>query len=129
VFGATLIIIIVCSIPLGVYSAIHPKSIFTKIVMVGSSIGISIPVFLTAIMLMYVFSIELGWLPSYGRGDTAKLPERQSRHVQLYRVYAVLGDGVGGTKSPRIMFRHILPNCLVTHSGYLYRTGGKCHHV
>ncbi|MCG6416965.1 ABC transporter permease, partial [Vibrio fluvialis] len=32
---------------------------------------ISIPVFLTAIMLMYVFSIDLPWLPSYGRGDTA----------------------------------------------------------
>lgn len=71
-FGATLIII-VFSIPLGVYSAIHPKSLFTKIVMAGSSIGISIPVFLTAIMLMYVFSIELGWLPSYGRGETVNL--------------------------------------------------------
>ncbi len=70
VFGATLIIICL-SIPLGVYSAIHPKSFFTKLVMAGSSIGISIPVFLTAIMLMYVFSIELGWLPSFGRGETA----------------------------------------------------------
>lgn len=44
VFGATLIII-VFSIPLGVYSAIHPKSLFTKIVMAGSSIGISIGLF------------------------------------------------------------------------------------
>ncbi|MDW1813894.1 ABC transporter permease, partial [Vibrio sp. Vb2362] len=72
VFGATLIII-VFSIPLGVYSAIHPKSVFTKFVMAMSSVGISIPVFLTAIMLMYVFSIELGWLPSYGRGETANV--------------------------------------------------------
>lgn len=69
VFGAT-VLIIVLSIPLGVYSAIHPKSWFSKAVMAFSSIGISIPVFLTAIMLMYVFSIELGWLPSYGRGET-----------------------------------------------------------
>ncbi|TEW54632.1 ABC transporter permease [Psychromonas sp. RZ22] len=69
VFGATLIIIVL-SIPLGVYSAIHPKSVWTKIIMAFSSIGISIPVFLTAIILMYVFSIELGWLPSYGRGET-----------------------------------------------------------
>ncbi|MCC4800802.1 ABC transporter permease [Enterovibrio norvegicus] len=72
VIGAT-IIIIVCSIPLGVYSAIHPKSVFTKIIMAGSSIGISVPVFLTAIMLMYVFSIELGWFPSFGRGDTVNI--------------------------------------------------------
>jgi peptide/nickel transport system permease protein len=72
VFGASLIIIGL-SIPLGVYSAIHPKSFFTKVVMAFSSIGISVPVFLTAIMLMYVFSIELGWLPSYGRGETANV--------------------------------------------------------
>ncbi len=72
VFGASLIIIC-CSIPIGVYTAINPKSFFTKVVMAGSSIGISIPVFLTAIMLMYVFSISLGWLPSYGRGETYNL--------------------------------------------------------
>jgi len=69
VFGAALIIVFV-SIPLGVYSAIHPKSTLTKIIMAVSSIGISVPVFLTAIILMYIFSIELGWFPSYGRGET-----------------------------------------------------------
>lgn len=82
VFGATLII--VCfSIPLGVYSAIHPKSWITKIIMAGSSIGISIPVFLTAILLMYVFSIELGWLPSYGRGATTNVLGWQSGFFTL----------------------------------------------
>jgi peptide/nickel transport system permease protein len=69
VFGAALIIIFI-AIPLGVYSAIHPKSAWTKMIMAFSSLGISVPVFLTAIMLMYVFSIELQWLPSYGRGET-----------------------------------------------------------
>lgn len=69
VFGATVIIVCV-SIPLGVYSAIHPNKWATKVIMAFSSVGISIPVFLTAIMLMYVFSIELGWLPSFGRGET-----------------------------------------------------------
>ena len=72
VFGAALIIVFV-SIPLGVYSAIHPKSTLTKIIMAVSSIGISVPVFLTAIILMYIFSIELGWLPSYGRGETVNI--------------------------------------------------------
>jgi len=72
VFGATLIIIVV-SIPLGVYSAIHPKKVWTKVIMAFSSIGISIPVFLTAIILMYIFSIELQWLPSYGRGETVSI--------------------------------------------------------
>lgn len=72
VFGAAVIIVFV-SIPLGVYSAIHPKSTLTKIIMAVSSIGISVPVFLTAIILMYIFSIELGWLPSYGRGETVNV--------------------------------------------------------
>jgi len=65
VFGAALIIITV-SIPLGVYSAIHPKSIWTKVIMALSSIGISVPVFLTAIILMYVFAIELNCYPPTG---------------------------------------------------------------
>lgn len=70
---AATIWIIVLSIPLGVYCAIKPRSIGSKLIMGISTIGISVPVFLTAIMLMYVFSIELGWLPSYGRGQTANL--------------------------------------------------------
>ena len=69
VLGASIIIVLV-SIPLGVYSAINPKSLWTKAIMALSSIGISIPVFLTAIILMYIFAIELQWLPSYGRGET-----------------------------------------------------------
>jgi peptide/nickel transport system permease protein len=72
VCGASLIIVVL-SIPLGVYSAIHPRSILTKCIMGASIIGISVPVFLTAILLMYVFSVQLGWLPSYGRGETLNL--------------------------------------------------------
>ncbi|WP_354625069.1 ABC transporter permease [Psychromonas sp. MME2] len=72
VLGATLLIIFI-SIPLGVYSAINPKSTWTKIIMAVSSLGISVPVFLTAILLMYLFSIELNWLPSYGRGETVNI--------------------------------------------------------
>ncbi|RMF19981.1 MAG: ABC transporter permease [Gammaproteobacteria bacterium] len=69
VFAATLIIVTL-SVPLGVYAAIKPQSWFSKTIMGLSIVGISIPVFLTAIMLMYFFAIELGWMPSYGRGET-----------------------------------------------------------
>ncbi|ABC28672.1 ABC-type dipeptide/oligopeptide/nickel transport system, permease components [Hahella chejuensis KCTC 2396] len=68
VFGATLIIVLL-SVPLGVFSAIRPHHWFSKLVMGVSIIGISIPVFLTAILLMYVFAIELGLMPSFGRGE------------------------------------------------------------
>ncbi|MBU6953695.1 MULTISPECIES: ABC transporter permease [unclassified Hahella] len=68
VFGATLIIVLL-SVPLGVFSAIRPRHWLSKLVMGVSIIGISIPVFLTAILLMYVFAIELGLMPSFGRGE------------------------------------------------------------
>jgi peptide/nickel transport system permease protein len=69
VFGATLIII-TFSVPIGVFAAIYPKHWFSKFTMGASIVGISIPVFLTAILSIYVFAVELGWLPSFGRGET-----------------------------------------------------------
>ncbi|WBA79960.1 ABC transporter permease [Endozoicomonas sp. GU-1] len=68
VFAASLIIILV-SIPAGVYCAIRPNSWVTRLILGFSILGISVPVFLTAIFSIYLFSIELGWLPSYGRGE------------------------------------------------------------
>lgn len=68
VFGAT-VIIIGLSVPLGVYTAIKPNGLFSRIVMGLSIVGISVPVFLTAIAMIYLFSVELQWLPSFGRGD------------------------------------------------------------
>ena len=67
------IIIVLFSIPLGIYSAIKPRSVLSRIVMGGSTLGVSIPVFLTAILMIYIFSVELHWLPSYGRGETINL--------------------------------------------------------
>ncbi len=67
------LIIVIFSIPLGIYSAIKPKALFSRFVMGGSIVGVSIPVFLTAILMIYVFSVELHWLPSYGRGETVNI--------------------------------------------------------
>ena len=72
VFGATLIIILI-SLPVGIFSAIRPKHWFSRFTMSFSTLGVSIPVFLTAIMFIYIFSVELNWLPSYGRGDTVNI--------------------------------------------------------
>jgi peptide/nickel transport system permease protein len=68
VFVSSLIVILF-SIPLGVFSAIRPNHFFSRFLMSGSIVGVSIPVFLTAIMMIYVFAIKLGWLPSFGRGE------------------------------------------------------------
>jgi peptide/nickel transport system permease protein len=69
----TAIIVIFISIPAGIYSAINPRSLFSRFVMAISTIGVAIPVFLTAIALIYLFAVELNWLPSYGRGETVSL--------------------------------------------------------
>ncbi|KAB1443517.1 ABC transporter permease [Pseudodesulfovibrio senegalensis] len=71
-------IIILLSIPMGIYSAIKPKKMLSRFIMGGSIIGVSIPVFLTAILLIYIFSVELRWLPSFGRGETVDILGWQS---------------------------------------------------
>ena len=69
----TSLILIFVSIPVGIYSAIYPKSWISRLAIAGSTIGVAVPVFLTAIALIYLFGVELNWLPSYGRGETVKL--------------------------------------------------------
>jgi len=69
----TAIILIVISIPAGIYSAIYPRSWLSRIIMAVSTIGVAMPVFLTAIVLIYFFGVELNWLPSYGRGETVNI--------------------------------------------------------
>jgi peptide/nickel transport system permease protein len=66
----TSFILIFVSIPVGIYSAIYPKSWISRIAIAGSTVGVAVPVFLTAIAFIYLFSVELNWLPSYGRGET-----------------------------------------------------------
>jgi len=72
VFCSSLIVILF-SIPIGIFSAISPRNWFSRFTMGFSIVGVSIPVFLTAIMLIYIFSVELKWLPSYGRGATVNI--------------------------------------------------------
>jgi len=72
VIGAALIIIFL-SLPIGIYTAIYPQSWTSRFTMAFSTLGVSVPVFLTAIVLIYIFSVELNWLPSYGRGETVSL--------------------------------------------------------
>ncbi len=70
---ATTIIILLITFPVGVYSAINPNSWFSRVVMGVSTIGVAVPVFLTAIILIYIFGVELQWLPAFGRGDTVNI--------------------------------------------------------
>lgn len=57
-------------IPLGLWAGMRPKSMFSKSVMGGSILGFSLPTFWVGLMMVLLFSIYLGWLPTSGRGRT-----------------------------------------------------------
>ncbi|WP_317055427.1 ABC transporter permease [Roseovarius rhodophyticola] len=60
-------------IALGIFTAIRKRGVTANIIMTASLIGVSLPTFLIGILLIYVFSVELGWLPSFGRGQTVQI--------------------------------------------------------
>ena len=59
-------------IPMGVYAGIKRNSWLAQTMQVVSLIGVSIPSFLTGIILILIFSVELNWLPAFGRGDVVR---------------------------------------------------------
>jgi len=60
-------------IPAGVYTALKRHSWFAQVLLTVSLIGVSLPTFLIGILLILVFAVMLGWLPSFGRGETVAL--------------------------------------------------------
>lgn len=66
-------IALVVGLPLGVYTALKRKGKISQALLAFSLLGVSLPTFLIGILLILIFSVYLGWLPSYGRGDTVRL--------------------------------------------------------
>jgi peptide/nickel transport system permease protein len=60
-------------IPMGIYTALRPHSWFSHVLLAVSLAGVSLPTFLIGILLILVFSVQLGWLPSFGRGDVVQI--------------------------------------------------------
>ncbi|MEO0665167.1 MAG: ABC transporter permease [Pseudomonadota bacterium] len=60
---------VIFGIALGVFTAIRRNGFTANFIMSASLIGVSLPTFLIGILLIYLFSVELGWLPSFGRGE------------------------------------------------------------
>ncbi len=72
VLAASLIVILV-SLPAGIYCAVRPRSLGARLILGLSVLGISVPVFLTGILLITIFSVRLALLPAFGRGDTVAI--------------------------------------------------------
>ncbi|MEL7013617.1 MAG: ABC transporter permease [Pseudomonadota bacterium] len=64
---------LVGGIVLGIFTAIRKRGVSANIIMSVSLIGVSLPTFLIGIVLIYIFSVELGWLPSFGRGEVVQI--------------------------------------------------------
>jgi peptide/nickel transport system permease protein len=67
------LIALVVGVPLGVYTALKRHGKLSQALLAFSLFGVSLPTFLIGILLILIFSVQLGWLPSYGRGDTIRL--------------------------------------------------------
>ena len=67
---AAMLMAIVFGIPLGLWAGLRPNGVAGRTIMAGSILGFSLPTFWVGLMLIMVFSVILGWLPSNGRGPT-----------------------------------------------------------
>ncbi|PIF25858.1 peptide/nickel transport system permease protein [Acidovorax sp. 56] len=70
---AALLLAVVLGVPLGLWAGMRPEHPLSKGLMAGSIVGFSLPAFWVALMLIMVFSVQLGWLPASGRGETRSL--------------------------------------------------------
>jgi len=69
---SALVLAVFVGIPLGLYSGLKPNAISSRTIMAGSILGFSLPTFWVGLMLIMIFAVMLGWLPSTGRGPTAE---------------------------------------------------------
>jgi len=70
---AAMLIAVLLGIPLGLWAGLKPRSAAGRTIMAGSVLGFSLPTFWVGLMLILVFSVWLGWLPTSGRGPTVNL--------------------------------------------------------
>lgn len=68
-----LLISLLVGIPTGIYTALRPKGTLSQSVLIATLVGVSIPTFVIGILLIFLFGVYLGWLPTFGRGQTVEL--------------------------------------------------------
>jgi peptide/nickel transport system permease protein len=70
---AAALLALAIGIPMGVYAALRRGTFTSQLFMTLSLLGVSLPTFLIGILLILIFAVMLGWLPSFGRGDVVKM--------------------------------------------------------
>jgi peptide/nickel transport system permease protein len=136
--GTSLVLAVLLSIPLGLFSGKYKNGILDKITSMLSYVGISIPTFWFGILLIYLFSVYLGWLPSIGmhsNGDTSFIDLvrhlimpcsvmtfvniaqftryiRSSTITELSSDYVMVQTAYGMSEGG-ILFKHVLKNAML----------------
>ncbi len=132
----SLVIATLVAIPIGILSATRQYSIFDYIAMVFALVGVSMPIFWLGLMLVLVFSVNLGWLPSFGMGSfenglwdvvshlilpcicLATIPAATFARITRSSMLEVLGQDymkalkAKGLKDRAVIWRHGLKNAL-----------------
>jgi len=127
--GVSLLLTILVSVPLGFLAAIHRESLLDNLTRVLAFTGVSMPSFWLGFLLVYWFSVRLGWLPPMGRGGLAHLvlPAitlalmstciniRLLRASLLEHLHArsVLYARARGVRERWVLGRHVLQNALI----------------
>lgn len=68
-----MLIAVALGVPLGVWTALHRRSLVSQALLAASLIGVALPTFLIGIVFILIFSVWLGWLPSFGRGQVVDI--------------------------------------------------------
>jgi len=95
---AAMLFAVSVGVPLGVVAAKHVRRPLDHVSLVGSLVGISMPVFFLALILKWAFAVKLGWLPSIGRLDVKTDLDRRTNLFIIDSVvsanWSALGDAV-----------------------------------
>ncbi len=70
---AAVLLSVLVGVPLGLYAGLRPRSVLSRLIVAGSILGFSLPSFWVGLMTVVAFSVQLGWLPSSGRGRTVEV--------------------------------------------------------
>ena len=131
----TVIISVILAVPLAVFSALYRDRLPDSLVRAGTTLGFGMPQFWVGLLLILLFSVELGWFPVAGYGQTFSehlwhlvLPSLtlslglivvlvrplRAEILELLQSDFVEMARAKGVRMPRLMWRHVLRNALVT---------------
>jgi len=85
---------LVIGVPMGIYTGLHRDTWLSQLLLALSLVGVSLPTFLIGILLILVFAVVLGWLPSFGRGNVVHFGWWSSGLVTLDGVRAIIMPAV-----------------------------------